>query len=360
MNILTVLFLIVSLQSRGIEGIRRTDRRTTTDPKNVARRLVEQIRVSSSPSFEIDEPPPPLAEDNDDYITPPSVAIDEPPPPPPTNHTNNQTNTQHTHTLPTPSDHIVTSLPYLPHNTFPTKHYAGYLPASPKDDKHFFYWLFEPSFSSSAAVVEDDVTTVPLVIWLNGGPGCSSLDGLFLETGPFRLREQRQQQPKQHEYTTEDTDDTTGSTTDNEGEDPWTIEINPHSWHTAPAYVLYIDQPVGTGLSYTKEGNYCTNDKEINVDFYYFLENFLTVYKEFFLVEQQPDEVEEDDGAGGDGYDEDEVDDGCTRMETKRPLFFSGESHAGHYIPSMMNYILHQNNKKRQHNTNKPIRCRNR
>ena len=187
-----------------------------------------------------------------------------------------------------PDDHLVTSLPYLPPGAFPTKHYAGHISAHPPGesqiDKKLFYWLFEPP--------SDQKANAPLVIWLNGGPGCSSMDGLFLENGPFRF------------IITED-----GKS--------WTMEINPYSWHKIPAYVLYIDQPVGTGLSFTKKGNYCKSDLEVNTDFYQFLQNFLMLHKEDMLT---PD---------------------LTSM--KRDLYFSGESHAGHYIPSMMDFIQYQN-----------------
>lgn len=101
------------------------------------------------------------------------------------------------------------------------------------------------------------------------------------------------------------------------------MQTNPQSWHKAPAYVLYIDQPVGTGLSFTKKGKYCTNDLEVNIDFHLFLENFLLTFSDLFLK----------DGKSGD----------MNQMEMKRPVYFSGESHAGHYIPSMMDYILKRN-----------------
>ena len=197
-----------------------------------------------------------------------------------------------------PDDHLVKSLPLLEPGTFPTSHWAGLLPASPNGTKYFFYWLFAPDDTNSSI---HDEQQIPLLIWLNGGPACSSMNGLWLANGPFRLV---------HGNTTTTNTNTNTNTT-------WTIDINPYSWHTAPAYVLYVDQPVGTGLSFTTNDQYPTNDLEINRDFYYFLEQFLWLHADKFL-----DEAE---------------------RTLKRPFYFSGESYAGHYIPTMMAYIQQQN-----------------
>ena len=116
---------------------------------------------------------------------------------------------------PNPDSHLVTSLPLLPDGLFPTRHWAGHLPAAGDgSDKKIFYWLFEPGGNAGNMPDEE----IPLVLWINGGPGCSSMDGLWLENGPFRLKS---------------------------GDSGWTIDVNPHSWHNAPAWTMYVDQPVG-------------------------------------------------------------------------------------------------------------------
>lgn len=58
----------------------------------------------------------------------------------------------------------------------------------------------------------------PLLLWLNGGPGCSSLIGMVYENGPFTFK--------------------TGSTI---------LEINENSWNKK-ANVLYIESPGGVIL----------------------------------------------------------------------------------------------------------------
>jgi cathepsin A (carboxypeptidase C) len=94
---------------------------------------------------------------------------------------------------------------------------VGYLDA---DGKHFFFWFFE-----SRSKPADD----PLILWLNGGPGCSSLTGLLMELGPCRVNP-------------------TGNGT----------TFNPYSWNTN-ANIIFLDQPVEVGFSYSDDSTFPTN-----------------------------------------------------------------------------------------------------
>ena len=89
--------------------------------------------------------------------------------------------------------------------------YAGLLPvnASSSLPAELFYWLF---------LAQSGKLDVPLVVWMNGGPGLSSMFGLFNELGPLQLDGHGTPQPRH-------------------------IHWN-DKWH-----LLFVDQPVGVGFS---------------------------------------------------------------------------------------------------------------
>ena len=90
------------------------------------------------------------------------------------------------------------------------KSYSGYVDVAP--DQHIFFWFFEARTK--------DPSTAPLSVWINGGPGSSSMIGLFQENGPCGI-------------------DTNGD-----------VVNNPYSWSTV-SNMIYIDQPTQTGFSYS-------------------------------------------------------------------------------------------------------------
>ncbi|KAI9490418.1 Alpha/Beta hydrolase protein [Zychaea mexicana] len=119
------------------------------------------------------------------------------------------------------------------------KQYSGYLD-SVEDDKHFFFWFFES---------RNDPATDPIVLWLNGGPGCSSMTGLFLELGPCQLNE-------------------FGNET----------YYNPYSWNNN-ASLIFLDQPINVGYSYGS-GN-VSDSVTAAQDVYAFLQLFFERFPEY-------------------------------------------------------------------------------
>lgn len=143
------------------------------------------------------------------------------------------------------------------------KQYTGYLDLE-EEDKHFFYWFFES---------RNDPKNDPIILWLNGGPGCSSLTGLFFELGPASI-----------------------------GDDLKPIR-NPYSWNNN-ASVIFLDQPVNVGYSYSSQS--ISDTKAAAVDVLAFLELFFEKFPEYADVK----------------------------------FHIAGESYGGHYIPIIAKTIL--------------------
>ncbi|KAI0017048.1 Alpha/Beta hydrolase protein [Xylariomycetidae sp. FL0641] len=116
--------------------------------------------------------------------------------------------------------------------------YAGYLPLANSDDGELFFWFFPTSNSSSE---EKEI-----LLWLNGGPGCSSLEGLIQENGPFIWQ-----------YGT------------------YKPVPNPWSWNRL-TNVVYVEQPVGTGFSRGKVT--AKNEKDVAEQFNGFWKNFMDTF----------------------------------------------------------------------------------
>ncbi|KAF7956025.1 hypothetical protein EAE96_004946 [Botrytis aclada] len=117
--------------------------------------------------------------------------------------------------------------------------YAGTLPISTNasDTNRLWFWFFP----SENPLAEKEIT-----IWLNGGPGCSSLDGLFQENGPFSWQ--------------------SGT---------YAPIPNPYSW-TNLTNMIWIDQPVSTGYS---PGDILVDDEiDVGNQFAAFWKNFIDTF----------------------------------------------------------------------------------
>ncbi|RZC47326.1 hypothetical protein C5167_040267 [Papaver somniferum] len=171
-----------------------------------------------------------------------------------------------------PKHALITKLPGFD-GSFPSKHYSGYVNIDEKSGKNLFYYF---------VVSERKPSEDPIVLWLNGGPGCSSFDGFIYEHGPFNY-----QTAKTH------------------GGLP-KLQLNPYSWSKV-SNILYLDAPSGVGMSYSdNKSDYKTGDRKTATDSHAFLLKWFELYPEFLL----------------------------------NPFYISGESYAGVYLPTLAYEIV--------------------
>ncbi len=154
--------------------------------------------------------------------------------------------------------------------------YSGFLTVNETYDSNLFFWFFES---------ENKPKKDPLLLWLHGGPGQSSLMGLFEESGPYKVVGEE----VRYRNTT------------------WTKNHN----------VLYIDNPVGAGYSYTKDSDgYSRTVRQAADNLYEGLRQFFQIFSEF----------------------------------RKNDFYMVGESYCGKYIPTLAE-VIHEENKKKKNAT---------
>ncbi|KAJ4899060.1 Serine carboxypeptidase-like 29 [Raphanus sativus] len=152
-------------------------------------------------------------------------------------------------------------------------HYSGFVTTNEELGRALFYWFFEAA---------EDAASKPLVLWLNGGPGCSSVGfGEAEEIGPFHINP-----------------------------DGKTLYLNQYSWNQV-ANILFLDAPVGVGYSYSNtSSDLLTNgDMRTAQDSLKFLLKWVERYPEY----------------------------------KGREFYIVGESYAGHYIPQLSQAIVEHN-----------------
>ncbi|CAG5126180.1 unnamed protein product [Candidula unifasciata] len=148
------------------------------------------------------------------------------------------------------------------------KSFSGFITTDRKARNHLFFWFFPSSNDTNA----------PLMIWLNGGPTVSSMFGLFYENGPIRTITH-----------------TNGSIS---------YERRPVSW-ADPFSMLYIDNPVGTGFSYSETNSSKTTQDGYSEELYLFIEQFYLMFPVYYT----------------------------------RELYIGGQSYAGKYVPAFAHQI---------------------
>ncbi|XP_031635893.1 venom serine carboxypeptidase-like [Contarinia nasturtii] len=172
------------------------------------------------------------------------------------------------------------NLALVNHPEMEITNYAGYFTVNKEYNSNMFFWFFPAKVNTDNA---------PVLLWLQGGPGASSLFGLFAENGPYSVG------PKLK------------------------LISRTYSWHLNHN-LIYIDNPVGTGFSFTdSDDGYAKNEKDVG-------ENLLRALQQFFLL--------------------------FPNLQ-KNAFFAAGESYAGKYVPAI-GYAIYQDSKREDNDPQKP------
>lgn len=163
--------------------------------------------------------------------------------------------------------------------------FSGYVPISTAPD-YLFYWFFGSQSSPS---------TDPLIVWTNGGPGCTAMEGATTEHGPLNL------------FMMKESCSNGGASSKCDYSQQ--LSSNPYAWNKH-ANMLYVDQPKNVGYSFGY-GEPTHSSVDAGEEFVTFLNAWLELFPEF----------------------------------KGRQIIIAGESYGGHYIPAWSNAILNYNAK---------------
>nr|XP_043614340.1 serine carboxypeptidase-like 7 isoform X3 [Erigeron canadensis] len=139
---------------------------------------------------------------------------------------------------------------YLPgfHGPLPFHLETGYVGVDVNEDVQLFYY-----FIQSESNPEED----PLMLWMSGGPGCSSVMGFLYEIGPIQFEAVKYN----------------GSLPN--------LFLTPYSW-TKMASIIFLDIPAGTGFSYARTTIASSStDIQYSHQAYEFMRKWLETHPEF-------------------------------------------------------------------------------